>query len=184
MGYSGKSIEVITDIIHKVKSVCELGAQQNYAQPKLPAPYMSEWYIARGLSYLSIDLSGENDSKQWNLDEPVKTNKTFDLVTDFGTTEHLHDLYQGFVNVNKLTKVGGYMVHENPKTGSWPLHGYFYRDMHFYHDLAALNGYEIVRLEEHPAMQNIVDGWNVIAVMRKTQEGFIDREFFPQTYKS
>lgn len=180
MGVTGKTLEVIKDYIRGVKTVCELGDQVNYFNQ--PADYMSLWYQSRGIEYMSIDLNGKNDSKQWNLDEPLKTNKKFDLVTDFGTTEHLHDIYQGFVNINKLTKVGGLMIHENPKRGSWPKHGNFYRDSKFYVDLAIQTGYHILKLEDHPAMNNTIDGWNVICVMRKMKEGFIERELFPQTY--
>lgn len=182
MGVTGKSMEIMRPIIGQIKTVCELGAQNNYSVMSSPAPYMSEWWKARGIESMSIDLSGENDSKKWDLSEPLKTSKQFDMVTDFGTSEHVKDLYQCMVNVNKLTKVGGYMVHENPKTGNWPLHGYHYRTTDFYRELAKLNDYELIRIEEHPAMGNSFDGWNVIAVMKKTKEGFIDRDQFPKTY--
>lgn len=183
MGYTGKSIDIINPLIKDVKSVCDLGAQNNYAQNRLPAPYMSEWWKNNGINdYMSIDLNGENDSKQWDLSEPLKTNKKFDLVTDFGTSEHVKDLYQCMANVNKLTKVGGIMVHENPKTGNWPQHGFHYRTMDWYKQFAELNGYHIMKLEEHPAMWNVTDGWNVIAVMIKMKEGFIEREQFPNAF--
>ena len=166
-----------------IKSVCDLGAQNNFAQPLLPTPYMSEWYKGKGITdYISIDLNGENDSKKWDLSQPVKTNKQFDLVADFGTSEHVKDLYQCFANVNKLCNVGGIMIHENPKTGSWPKHGFHYRDMKFYVDLAEAAGYALVQLEEHPACWNTADGWNIIAVMEKKKEGFIKREQFPYVF--
>ncbi len=180
MGYTGKSIEIVDKYILKVKSVCDLGAQNNFAQPKLPAPYMSEWYKDNGITdYLSIDLNGENGSKKWDLSQPVKTDKQFDLVCDFGTSEHVKDLYQCFWNINKLCKVGGIMIHENPKTGNWPLHGFHYRTMEFYEQLAEVAGYELITIEEHPACWNTTDGWNVISVMKKVKEGFITRKQFP-----
>lgn len=183
MGYTNKSIDIVNRYLREVKSVCDLGAQNNYAQPRLPAPYMSEWYKSNGISdYMAIDLNGENESKQWDLSEPLKTTKKFDLVADFGTSEHVKDLYQCMLNVHNLTKVGGLMIHENPKTGNWPLHGFHYRDKDFYYQLAEMNGYQLEQLEEHPAMGNTTDGWNVIAVMRKTKEGFISREQFPHVH--
>lgn len=180
MGYTNKSIDIINPYIAPGKSVCDLGAQNNYAQPLLPAPYMSEWFKSNGITdYMAIDLNGENDSKKWDLSEPVKTNKQFDIVTDFGTSEHVKDLYQCFANVNKITKVGGYMIHENPKTGNWPGHGFHYRTVEFYKELAEVAGYDLIHTEEHPACWNTVDGWNIIAVMRKTKEGFISKDKFP-----
>lgn len=183
MGYTNKSIELVNRYLGEIKTVCDLGAQNNYSQILSVAPYMSEWYKAKGITdYMAIDLSGENDSKKWDLSEPVKTSKKFDLVADFGTSEHVKDLYQCMANVNKLCKVGGLMIHENPKVGNWPKHGFHYRDQDFYYQLAEINGYQLEQIEEHPAMGNTTDGWNVIAVMRKTKEGFISREQFPKSY--
>lgn len=187
MGATGKSIEVINNIRVKFnpKTVCDLGAQNNYDQPKLPAPYMSEWWKSKGIKeYMSIDLSGENDSKQWNLSEPLKTTKTFDLVMDLGTSEHVKDYYQCFANMDKLCKVGGIIYKENPMTGHWPGHGFHYVTEDFYIQLAKISGYEIWKLETHYAMHNYESGGNIICVMRKIKEGFIAREEMPQTFKS
>lgn len=190
MGYTGKTIDVMNEIITmlKPKTVCDLGAQNNYAQPLLPAPFMSAWWINQGIDeYMSIDLSGENDSKKWNLSEPLKTNKKFDLVVDAGTSEHVKDYYQCFANMDKLCKVGGIIYKENPMTGHWPLHGLHYVSEQFYEDFGANGGavcYQLIRLEKHYAMHNYETGGNIICVMRKIKEGFITREQMPQTFKS
>lgn len=183
MGYTNNSIDIVNKYLSNVKSVCDLGAQNNYSQPHLPAPYISEWYKSNAITeYMCIDLNGENDAKKWDLSEPLKTTKTFDMVTDFGTSEHIKDLYECLANVNKLTKVGGIMVHENPKVGNWPKHGFHYRTMEFYKELVEACGYELLESFEHPAMGNTTDGWNVIAVMRKTKDGFISKDKFPKAY--
>ena len=184
MGYTSKSIGIVQQYLREIKSVCDLGAQNNYSGAANPAPYISEWYKEKGITdYIAIDLNGENDSKKWDLSEPVKTSKQYDLVADFGTSEHVKDLYGCMANVNKLCKIGGLMIHENPKVGNWPLHGFHYRDKDFYYQLAEANGYQLELLEEHPAMGNTTDGWNVIAVMRKTKDGFIARHEFPKSYE-
>lgn len=180
MGLTNASIDLIKPYLKDVKSVCDLGAQNQHDWPG--APFISEWYKQQGLDYMCIDLNGENDAKVWNLDEPVKTSRKFDLVTDYGTSEHLHDIYMGFWNINKLTKVGGLMVHENPKRGNWPKHGNHYRTRNFYTDLENVAGYKILHLDEHPACWNMVDGWIIRCVMQKTKEGFIERDQFPKTY--
>lgn len=183
MGYTSKSIELVNRYLREIKSVCDFGAQNNYSMAYTGnPPYMSEWYKNNQVEYMAIDLNGENDAKQWDLSEPVKSNKQFDLVADFGTSEHVKDLYQCMANANKLCKVGGLMIHENPKVGNWPKHGFHYRDKDFYYQLAEINGYQLEQMEEHPAMGNTTDGWNIIAVMRKTKEGFVSREQFPKSY--
>jgi hypothetical protein len=187
MGYTGHTIVHISSLLNKfteIQTVCDLGAQNNYAQPNLPAPYISEWYakLERIKEYMCIDLNGENGAKQWDLSEPLKTTKKFDLVTDVGTGEHVKDFYQLLANIDKLTKVGGYIYRENPKTCNWPGHGLHYMTTDFYKEFAAIAGYELLFLDENAAMGNTTDGWNVTAILRKTKNKFIDREQLPVTY--
>lgn len=181
MGYTNASIEILKPHLSAFTTVCDFGAQNHHDLPGVP--FISEWFESKGKEYMCIDLNGENESKKWDLSEPLKTNKTFGLVGDLGTSEHVKDLFQCFDNVNKLTKVGGLMFHENPKTGNWPNHGYHYRTTKFYEELAALTGYKILHLDEHPACWNTTDGWIIRCIMVKTKDGFIEREQFPKTYK-
>jgi SAM-dependent methyltransferase len=183
MGYTGKSIEIILNVLkdYNIKSVCDLGAQNNYSQPYLPAPYMKDWYESRGIKYVSIDMNGENGSLPYDLSKPLPKMEQFDLVCDFGTGEHVNNgFYQCLKNIDTLCKVGGIIVRENPKTGNWPGHGFNYIDMKFYIDLCKQAEYKLFVLEEHPAMNNINDGWNVIAAMQKTKKGFINE--IPEYY--
>lgn len=187
MGATGKTLEVLHEILvsNRIQSVCEGGDQMNYSVTYLPAPYMSEWYKSKGIKeYMCIDLNGLNEAKKWDMSEPIKTNKTFDLVTDLGFGEHVKDLYQCLANLDKLCKIGGVILRENPMTGHWPKHGYHYMTEDFYREFAPLAGYELIKLETHYAMHNYESGGNIIAVMRKTKEGFITREQMPQTFKS
>lgn len=178
MGYTNASFELITPYLKGVKSICDLGSQQHHE--KIGLPYMRD--VFRKYEYMSIDLNGEADAKRWDLSEPLKTNKTFDLVTDLGTSEHVKDFFQAMGNVNKLTRVGGLMFHENPKVGNWPLHGYHYRDQDFYKQLAEIANYEILHLDEWPACWNTTDGWIIRAIMRKKSNDILVREAFPKTY--
>ena len=65
MGYTSFSVEKLEGLIQKYKptSIIDLGAQNMYNQPLLPALYASEWYQKQGIKYLSIDLNGENNSE-------------------------------------------------------------------------------------------------------------------------
>jgi hypothetical protein len=178
MGYTSTTFEFIQPLLPEVKSVVDLGAQNNYNQPSLPAPYMSEWYKAQGIEYLSIDLNGENGSLSLNLDEDIKIDKAFDLVADIGTGEHCHDLYAVLKNMHNLAKEGGLLIRENPKTGNWPGHAVTYMTQDFYKQFCELAGYEILRLGENAAMGNITDGWNIHCIYRKGKKSFLKKSEF------
>lgn len=176
MGVTSFTKELIEEVLssHNPKTVCELGAQNDYSGPNLPAPYASEWYKQKGLEYTSIDLSGENGCIVADLSKPLKGVGTFDLVTDAGTGEHIEDFYECLKNLHYLCAPGGVIIRENPKTGNWPGHGKHYMTKAFYKELAKLCSYRIIKLGEHPAMGNDTDGWNVYCVMEKK-----DKSKFP-----
>ncbi len=66
MGYTGKTIELIDLVIDRVQSVVDLGAQNDYRHPTLPAPYVKDTYYANK-QYTAIDISGENGSQPYDL---------------------------------------------------------------------------------------------------------------------
>ncbi len=70
---------------------------------------------------------------------------TFDLVVNFGTTEHLMNQFNAFKVMHEATKPGGYMFHQVPSTG-WINHGYFCYNALMFEELAQANGYEILDL--------------------------------------
>lgn len=136
----------------------------------------------------------------------------YDLVTDFGTSEHVvqmksitkvgfHDgyinsiypdgienidlgFYNCWLNKHNLLNEGGLMVNVNPKTGHWPGHGYNYYTEDFYKEFSKISGYEIVKLFEHAAMGNTIDGVNIVCVLRKISSVFPSfKEFQKLDYK-
>lgn len=196
MGITSKSEHLIFKAIEGMDSsgitVAELGAQNLYRGSYDYNELADRWAYADKLyldelyvkEYIPIDLNGENGAQKWDLSKPLKTKRTFSVVTDFGTSEHVSDYYQCFVNIHKLCEVGGLMIHENPKTGNWPQHGLNYVTTEFYRQLAQAAGYDIIDLGEHAAMGNTIDGWNIFCILRKTREEFITREQFPKYYNA
>jgi hypothetical protein len=215
MGYTGNTTKIVKAIIanYSIGSVLDLGSQQNYDQPNLPAPYISQWYhdlfgFRKNFPerpYYSIDTNGENDSYPLDLGQPlpddfiVYTNtltdgepfefsRKVDLLVDAGTSEHVgkdqafdwQAIYNCWLNKHNLLKDGGIMVNENPKSGNWPGHGFNYYTKDFYRALEAATDYHIMLLDEHPAMENRVDGWNIVCVMQKTSERFPTLEEFKE----
>lgn len=182
MGYTSFTVELLEKVIKKYnpKSVIDAGAQNLFNQPVLPAPYTSTFYEEKGIAYRCIDLNGENWADQWDLGTVLSDLPLTDLFICAGTKEHVgkdgafswEAIYNCFQNYHRMTKIGGIQVHENPKTGSWPLHGFSYFTESFYKELAALTDYEILELGEHPAMGNTHNGWNIYCVLRKHSERF------------
>lgn len=85
-----KAIEINTDI----KTVCELGSQNLYLDNDPKPPFASTWYEARGIKYSCIDMAGDNGAIRFDLSHSIYIYnegfiREFDLVTDFGTAEHV-----------------------------------------------------------------------------------------------
>jgi hypothetical protein len=186
MGYTSFTVELIEKHLDGVKSVIDLGAQNMYNQPVLPAPYASEWYKEKGIKYDAIDLSAENGSYPIDLSLPSREQGldilqwAADLVVDAGTSEHvgfcgkhqIEAIHNCWVTKFNLCKAGGKIISENPKTGNWPGHGFNYYTEDFYRNLEVKSDLKILSLGEFPAMGNTTDGWNIYCVMEKTGEKF------------
>lgn len=193
MGVTRFSLDLIEEILQKrkIESVMDLGAQNNFAQPHLPAPYMREWWETRNVKYDSIDLNGECGAYVLDLSLPL-VGMEHDLVMDFGTGEHISDdrnsygtgkfslqhFYQFWLNKFNLCKVGGLILSENPKTGNWPGHGFNYLTQEFYTKLCFEANLKFMYSGEHPAMNNHIDGWNIYSLVEKKQDEFISFDLF------
>jgi hypothetical protein len=91
----------------------------------------------------AIDLHGTEDALQFDLNHPVHIDRTFDIIINLGTAEHIFNVYQFFKTVHELTSPGGLMLHCMPFLG-WVDHGFFNFQPTFYWDLAEANGYQVV----------------------------------------
>jgi hypothetical protein len=160
--------------------ILELGAQNLYDNAHY-GQVAKGYFLSLGINHTSWDITPHQGAIEMDLRNEIIVEKQFDIIADFGTTEHVSDdgFYMAHKNIHNHCKVGGYIIHENPKTGHWPGHGCNYVTKHFYEQLATLAGYEIIELTEHFAMGNITDGCNVCVVMKKLlDEPFIDKESF------
>lgn len=218
MGITSTDIDLIRIALDRkpdIKTVCELGSQNLYLEYHEKPPFASSWYEEKGLIYHCIDMAGDNEAIQIDLskDIEIKDDTTitqdittiefkkikipFDLVTDFGTSEHVvkaketfsHAFHEGHINSiyptegtitgiiegfyecwknkHNLLKEGGLMINVNPKTGHWPNHGYTYVDLDFYKELAKQMNYEVILLHELAAMGNIESGMNIVCILKK-----------------
>lgn len=186
MGYTKFTKDKIEKYIKKHFCVIDLGAQNDFSQEG--NPFISDWYDKKRLEYRCIDLNGENGAWKDDLSVIYGYMPIYDLVTDCGTSEHVGDngkfgweaIYNCWRNKHDLLIKGGIMYNENPKTGSWPLHGFQWYTQEFYKNLVKVADYKILELGEVAAMGNTKDGWNVYCILKKTGDKFPTLEQFKE----
>tara|TARA_B100001971_G_C18197298_1_gene542298 strand:+ start:234 stop:1145 length:912 start_codon:yes stop_codon:yes gene_type:complete len=111
-------------------------------RPRTPAKF---FYESLGLKeYQCIDINGDFGGIPHDLNKPFvdksKFNK-FDIVTDFGSCEHIFNIGEGYRTMHNLTKPGGYIF---VKQAVMKGNGYFTVDESFFEGIAAANNYKII----------------------------------------
>ena len=188
MGITQNSVDRLRrhNLLQPMKML-ELGAQNMYDNDHYGS-IAKAYFEQIGIEHTSWDIIPHQGAIQVDLREDLPIVHQYDIITDFGTSEHVDgNYYQVHKNIHNLCKVGGFIVHKNPKTGHWPGHGCNYVNMNFYITLGQLCGYECIELTEHFAMGNTIDGCNICVVMRKMYDApFITKEQFETiaVYKS
>lgn len=130
-------------------SVCELGDQGMCGEPT--KRLAKDWYQELGGGrYVSIDGNGKGDFAI-DLNQPMPSSmrvmtEWFDLVTDFGTGEHIFDQAQVWRTMHDLCKPGGYIAFDRPAKG-YQTHCFYLTNECLYRDIASANGYVILWLE-------------------------------------
>jgi hypothetical protein len=138
--------EFVRDLpLRKGFSVCELGDQ--YITHETPHRLASEFYKELGCGrYESIDGNGRGTITHDLNVKWVQPIEPFDLVTDFGTGEHIFNQAQVWRTLHVLTRPRGYIVFDRPTSG-YPGHCFYHIQQTLIEDIAAANQYHIVRLE-------------------------------------
>jgi hypothetical protein len=109
------------------------------------APLAREFWTWLGLNYASIDIDGSPGSipLDLNYDEvPTEFIGKYDVVTNFGTTEHVANQLQSFKIVHDLATPGALMLHVLPTSGDLN-HGLVSYNPKFFWMLGRSNGYKI-----------------------------------------
>jgi SAM-dependent methyltransferase len=84
------------------------------------APLARQFWEWLGFRYDSIDINGSPNSIPLDLNYDVLPDwarKKFDVVTNFGTTEHIANQLNAFKIIHDLTAPGGIMIHAVPAQG-------------------------------------------------------------------
>jgi hypothetical protein len=122
-----------------------------------------------GFKYASIDIDGSPGSIPLDLnydDIPANERGKYQLVTNFGTTEHVANQLNAFKIIHELTAVGGLMVHHVPAQGMIN-HGLINYNPKFFWLLTRSNGYKLLHLNffsdssAYGLPSNVLDGIRV-----------------------
>lgn len=101
---------------------------------------------ACGFTYRALDIFEAENTILFDLNihtPNVDLQERFDLVTNFGTTEHVINQYQSLRTMHELARPGGLIYHDLPFAG-YHNHGYFSYNPLLFHHLAIANGYEVI----------------------------------------
>lgn len=130
MAITKTSYDNIKSYLDEGVKIAELGAQYVMGDEwgGYGPPYFKN--IFSDLDITSFDMNGENNSEKVNLSFPIdeKYKNMYDIVTNFGTTEHVQDQYNCWKNIFDITKPGGLVISEIPKRGNWIGHCKYYFD--------------------------------------------------------
>jgi hypothetical protein len=110
------------------------------------APFARDFWHWLQFNYAAIDIDGSPGSIPLDLNYdsvPSEVVGKYDLVTNFGTTEHIANQLNAFKVIHDLTRHGGIMAHALPAQGMLN-HGLVNYNLKFFWMLARSNGYRFL----------------------------------------
>lgn len=116
------------------------------AHPTIQTLFLSELLDPTSVAYDAIDVVSARCAHKFDLNAHTLARAkrgAFDLVVNFGTTEHVVNQFNALRVIHDAAAVGGYMFHQVPSTG-YINHGYFTYDALLFRELAAANGYDLL----------------------------------------
>lgn len=140
-------LKQLLDKLTPKQTVLELGNKRN---PNNGPPFRI-WYEEQGLKYMCIDWNEKDGCLPLNLTKPINVKLIegpFDIVTNFGTTEHVSNQQACWMNVHNFLKVGGKLISHTPVGPNWETHGFWHPSLEWYKELAQLNEYKIEFIEQ------------------------------------
>lgn len=98
-----------------------------------------------GIDYHAIDFAEDYKTTKFDLNKdniPRNFKNSFDIVLNFGTTEHVINQANSFRVIHDAAKTGGIIYHQLPAGGFFN-HCYFLYTGRFFFDLAGYNEYAL-----------------------------------------
>lgn len=137
------------------KRMAELGDQKIWdsiaTKPGGGRVWFKDWIEDRGCHHYSIDIHGKNGSHPLDLSKPIADDFwqcNFDIITNFGTSEHINNQGVLWENIHDLGREGSIYIHVVPEFGKYPLsHCKYFYDKKFFDHLIEENKYTPVLSE-------------------------------------
>ena len=169
--------------------VCELGDQvlRRCLRKSDGAykPYGScKGYIqSLGAEHISLDLNGKHGALKENLSKPIdKWLGYFDLITNYGTIEHvgtagdMESQYHAFMNVHNFCRAKGVMTQLNPLVGYALTHCPYHYEPWCWHNLAKANNYKMIFNDI--MVRSSKSAWNRAVLVKEIDAPFISMSQF------
>jgi hypothetical protein len=119
-------------------------AERSRVRPGRQKLFLSELMRVAGFDYTSYDVCPGEDTIVFDLNReemPAGDRGCYDLVLNFGTSEHVINQVNTFKVMHDALRVGGVLFHQSPSIG-WVDHGYFAYHPRFFEDLKLANSYD------------------------------------------
>jgi hypothetical protein len=95
------------------------------------------------VEYFSLDLDDARADYRYNLNDATSLPRRFDVITNFGTAEHIFNVGNVISLIHNHLEVRGLALHVLPTRGDYN-HGFYNFHSTWFRDLAQANQYEIV----------------------------------------
>lgn len=149
-------IEIISEFLKKYSADSNLGKYSSRIGEQI---YVSEIYKDAGFKHKCLDLNGKDnaltiDLNLWPNPELNESNfQKFDLITNFGTTEHVANQLNAFAIIHYLSKKNGVILHHIPML-NYSSHAMSVATPLLLQKLINWNGYEIKKAKWETSMVN------------------------------
>ena len=152
--------------------MCQLGRVDMDVKGTFTGP-AEEYFKSLGIKHTCIEDVAD-------LCKPLRQRheNQYHMVVDFRAIERLENQYQCFLNIHKMCRQDGLMIHSIPTPGHWPGKSRFYYSKEFFDQLSRANRYMLMFLG-YIAHRDIPQSGLTCAMLRKTTDAvFIGRDAF------
>lgn len=135
----------ITNFMRRLGVEDEAFASRIASESAKKTAFAGELLDRCGIDYNAIDFAVDYKTTKFDLNHDELRDDfkgSFDLVINFGTTEHVLNQAHAFKVIHNAAKPGGHIYHHLVAGGFFG-HGYFLYSGRFAFDLAGYNGYQI-----------------------------------------
>jgi len=143
------TVELAWSKLGKEIRIMELGNQRmKWHSAQTAKKFFLEY--EKAIEHISIDTNGKSGALPLDLSKDLivlhpEWNGHFDLVTNFGTAEHVDGgIYECYKNIHNFCRKGGVIINDGPPASGCPWHSPYHYYPHFFSTLAKKCGYDML----------------------------------------